>query len=430
MVHPYSSALALSFVALIAGCQVSNGDGAPAASADTTAVAPSDGVSFYGDGRLPTDAEVEATRYAGRGRGATVDTAALAAAARANPETIAQIDSTVDWAGALHLPLGGDVAGPSVVKAQVLLDRAGFSVGEIDGRWGDNTELAVVWFQQAAGLPATGLIDAATLRALVGRAGGRGPLVTETAVAAADLRGPFRPLPADIYERAELDRQGFETVAEALGEKYHAAPALLERLNPGVPLDTTLEAGTRLRVPNVAGAPRPRDAVARVVVSGRDGYLHALAADGAVVFHAPVTLGAEYDPSPQGDFRITNVARDPSWHYQPALLESVPDDQEDAVLPPGPNNAVGVVWMALSEPHYGIHGTSAPSTIGTATSSGCVRLTNWDAERLAGMVRAGTPVRFRDVTGRGGSGADSTGRESAGASRARGARPPAARTDA
>ena len=121
-----------------------------------------------------------------------------------------------------------------------------------------------------------------------------------------------------------------------------------------------------------------------------------------------MTLGAGYDPSPQGDFRITAVARNPSWHYQPGILESVPDDREDATLPPGPNNAVGVVWMALSEPHYGIHGTNAPGTIGTATSSGCVRLTNWDAARLAGLVRAGTPVRFRDITGRDGAAQDSS----------------------
>ncbi|HEX8384914.1 MAG TPA: L,D-transpeptidase family protein [Rubricoccaceae bacterium] len=402
----YSSALPFVFAVVLSACRVGGGD-APSAPSDSTAADGSSGVTVFGDGRLPTDAEVEATRYAGRGRVASIDTAALAAAARANPETIATVDSTTDWAAPPRLPLGGDVAGPSVVKVQTLLDRAGFSVGEIDGRWGDNTELALVWFQQAAGLPATGLVDAPTLRALVGRAGANGPLVVETALDEAAVRGPFERLPTDIYERAELERQGFESLAEALGERFHVAPALLERLNPGVSLDS-LTAGARLRVPNVSGAPRPRDRVARIVVSGRDGYLHALADDGAIVFHAPVTLGAEYDPSPQGDFRITNVARDPSWHYQPAILENVPDDREDAVLPPGPNNAVGVVWMALSEPHYGIHGTSAPSTIGTATSSGCIRLTNWDADRLAGMVRPGTTVRFRDVTGRGGSTSDST----------------------
>ena len=407
MTRRYTAGLLISLA--LAGCRVDS-SGEPAA-ADSTA-APAAGVSVFGDGRLPTDAEVEATRYGGRRRGVAIDTAALAAAARANPETLATIDSTADWGAAVRLPLGGDVAGPSVVKVQALLDRAGFSVGEIDGRWGDNTELAVVWFQQAASLPATGLVDAATLRALAGRAGEPDSLVATVALTATDVRGPFRALPADIYAKADLDALGFESLGEALGERFHTAPALLQRLNPGVSLDS-LSAGARLRVPNVARAPAPRDRVARLVVSGRDGYLHALAADGTVLFHAPVTLGADYDPSPQGDFRITTVARNPSWHYQPGILENVPDDREDAVLPPGPNNAVGVVWMALSEPHYGIHGTPAPSTIGTATSSGCVRLTNWDASRLAGLVRSGTPVRFRDVTGRGGAAADSTARRPA-----------------
>lgn len=383
---------------------------APSPAADASAdTAPQNGVSVYGDGTLPTDAEVEATRYAGRRRGVAVDTVALAAAARLNPETLAGIDSTTDWSARVHLPLGGSVAGPSVVRLQALLDRAGFSGGEIDGRWGDNTELAVVWFQKAAGLPQTGLVDEPTLRALQGRAGNPTALVTEAAITAADVRGPFETLPSDIYEKAELDAQGFETLGEALGEKYHASPALLARMNPGVVLDS-LAAGDRIRVPNVAGAPRSPDRVARIEISGRDGYLHAVAEDGTIVFHAPVTLGAGYDPSPQGDFRVTGIAQNPSWHYQPKILESVPDDREDAVLPPGPNNAVGVVWMALSEPHYGIHGTSAPATIGTATSSGCVRLTNWDARRLAGMIRAGTPVVFRDITGRpaGGAPADSS----------------------
>ncbi len=423
---PRAALLRSGFTLLLAfglsACRVS--DSAPEAAAPDSSAAPGAGISVYGDGGLPTDAEVEATRYGGRRSGLSADTAALAAAARANPETLAQVDSTRDWAAAVRLPLGGSVAGPSVVRVQTLLDRAGFTVGEIDGRWGDNTELAVVWLQKAVQLPPTGIVDAATLRALRGRAGEPDSLVTTVALTAADVRGPFTALPADIYAKAELDRLGFESLSEALGERFHAAPALLQRLNPGVALDS-LAAGARLRVPNVAGAPTPRDAVSRLVISGRDGYLHALATDGTVLFHAPVTLGAGYDPSPQGDFRITAVARNPSWHYQPALLSGVPDDREDATLPPGPNNAVGMVWMALSEPHYGIHGTSAPGTIGTATSSGCVRLTNWDALRLAALVRSGTTVHFRDITGREASPADSARGSSP--ARPAAARPAAAR---
>lgn len=363
--------------------------------------------TVFGDDSLPTDAEVEASRYTGRGReGMAVDTAALSAAARANPETLASIDSTGDWSPSrLTLPLGGDVSGPSVVKVQTLLDRAGFSPGEIDGRWGDNTEMAVTWLQKAANLPATGLVDRATVQALVQRAGRPNRLLVAHRLTADDVEGPFRPLPENVYERAELDRLGYESLSEHLGERFHSSPALLARLNPGLRLDS-LAAGDTLRVPNLQGTPRVPGTVSRLVVDGRAGYLHALADDGSVLFHAPITLGAAYDPSPEGELRITRIARNPSWHYQPALLSGVDDSDREATLPPGPNNAVGLVWMALSEPHYGIHGTKAPSTIGTATSSGCVRLTNWDALRVAEMVRAGTPVRFRDVAGR--RGADST----------------------
>ena len=144
------------------------------------------------------------------------------------------------------------------------------------------------------------------------------------------------------------------------------------------------------------------------MISGEGGYLHALAEDGSVLFHFPVTVGASYDPSPEGEFTVESVSRNPWWHYQPSILAGVPDDAEEARLPPGPNNAVGTVWMALSKEHYGIHGTRAPETIGYASSAGCVRLTNWDAETLADAVGAGTPVRFRDVKGRGGAATDST----------------------
>ena len=382
----------------LAACQM---DGDTAAPADGPTVDRADAVSTLGDDRLPSDAEVEAGRYAGRGRDlADVDTTGQAAAARSNPETLASLDSTRDWSSRMHLPLGGNVEGPSVAKLQVLLDRAGFSPGEIDGRWGDNTELALTWFQKDAGLKPTGIADQETVRALAQPAGNPRELITSVALTAADVAGPFTTIPDDVYERAELDSLGYESLAEKLGERFHAKPAFLAQLNGGLALDS-LAAGDSLRVPNVAQAQRPRGRVSRIVISGEAGYLHALTASGDIVFHAPVTVGASYDPSPEGEFSVESITRNPWWHYQPAILESVPDDQPEAHLPPGPNNAVGRVWMALSKEHYGIHGTKAPGTIGYASSAGCVRLTNWDALALAGMIEAGTPVRFRDVKGRG-----------------------------
>ncbi len=398
--------LLLAFGLVLAACQLDGGETeptatpAPAPAPDTTAA--SGAASTTGGLDLPSDADLEAGRYTGRGRDlAEVDTTGQAAAARNNPETLASIDTTEAWSSPIRVPLGGDVSGPSVVKLQTLLDRAGFSPGQIDGRWGDNTELALSWFQKAEGLRVTGIADRATVRALSQRAGQPGELVATVTLSEEAVAGPFVEIPDDVYAKAELDRLGYESLSEKLGERFHAAPELLARLNGGRDLDA-LRAGDTLRVPNVRNAPRPSGTVSRLVISGEAGYLHALADDGTVLFHAPVTVGASYDPSPEGAFEVTAIARNPEWHYQPSILENVPDDEPEATLPPGPNNAVGVVWMALSKEHYGIHGTSAPGTIGYASSAGCVRLTNWDAERLAGMIEAGVPVRFRDVAGRSG----------------------------
>lgn len=402
----------------LSACQLDGASDDVAPSDDMTeptiASSPSapDTVTTIGDDRLPSDADLERNRYVGRGRDlAGIDTTGQAAAARSNSETLASIDSTRDWSTQLQLPLGGDVEGPSVAKLQVLLDRAGFSPGQIDGRWGDNTELALAWFQRAADMRPTGIADSTTINALTARAGAPRQLIVARALTEDDVAGPFVEIPEDVYEKAELDRLGYESLSEKLGERFHAAPALLARLNEGVTLDS-LAAGDTLRVPNVRSAPRIDGDVSRIVISGEAGWLHALAANGDVLFHAPVTVGASYDPSPEGAFQIESVTRDPWWHYQPSILEGVPDEEEEARLPPGPNNAVGVVWMALSKEHYGIHGTSAPGTIGYASSAGCVRLTNWDALRLARLVGAGTQVRFRDVAGRSGTPSDSSGTRS------------------
>jgi lipoprotein-anchoring transpeptidase ErfK/SrfK len=312
-----------------------------------------------------------------------------------------------------------------VLRAQILLDQAGFSPGAMDGAWGANTSKAAYWYQDGHGLPVTGFVDTATFNPLLRRAGPR-PAVARYAVTADDVAGPFVTLPESPYEQAELECLCYESAWEKLGERFHSTGALLARLNPGV--DTaSVAAGTQLWVPNVerpsaasqpqvahlstqsrggqgpeagsvpadSGRPIAEPRVARILISKKGSYLHALDAAGRVLMHFPTTLGSTYDPSPTGEYHVTRVAFDPEFHYNPKLYSEVPDTRPDAHLPPGPNSPVGVVWMALSKPHYGIHGTASPSTIGYADSHGCVRLTNWDAWWLAEHTAEGTPVEFR-----------------------------------
>jgi lipoprotein-anchoring transpeptidase ErfK/SrfK len=299
--------------------------------------------------------------------------------------------------GAMHLPIRGGAQGPSVLRAQVLLDRVLFSPGIIDGKWGSNGEKAVYWFQRREGLRATGEVDRATFDRLFELAGTPGELVVVHTLTNDDVEGPFVTIPSDIYEQAELDCSCYESLAEKLGERFHTDPELLGRLNPGVDLDG-LGAGDRINVPRIRDQNAGVNAgIARIVVSANGHFVHALDGQDRIVMHFPSTLGSSYDPSPDGEFEITSITEEPWWHYQPAILEHVDSSEPDARIPPGPNSAVGLVWMALSKPHYGIHGTSRPETIGYATSAGCVRLTNWDALFLARRVDSGVAVVFRDT---------------------------------
>jgi lipoprotein-anchoring transpeptidase ErfK/SrfK len=317
-----------------------------------------------------------------------------------------QISKATVNRAARGLPISGDVEGPSVARIQILLDMNRFSPGVIDGRWGKNTEKAVYWFQRSNGLPANGEVDRQTLDAL--ERGATGEIVITRRLTDADVSGPFESLPEDVYERADQPCLCYESQREQLGEVFHTTPGLLEQLNPGVDLDA-VAAGESLDVPAVepfhlGGMPEGKytggGSVARIVISDGGHYLHALDDTGNVLMHFPSTLGADYAPSPDGEFSVRSITFDPTWHYKPDLLSRVDPSRPDAVLPEGPNNAVGVVWMQLSRDHYGIHGTSAPETIGYVTSHGCVRLTNWDAAALGQNIPAGVPVEFKDVTGR------------------------------
>ena len=295
-----------------------------------------------------------------------------------------------------RFPITRDGGGPTMLALQRLLDRVRFSPGVIDGRWGKNTEKAVYWLQDALGLEATGEPDRALWERLVAEVGEGSP-VRRHRVTAADLEGPFVEIPEEVGEQAELECLCHESPAEALAERFHTTRELLAKLNPEADLDA-LAAGAELWVPDVERYAKDGgrdDRVARIVVAKDGFYLHALDDRGRLLYHFPTTVGGGYDPSPSGGLRVTATAWDPTFHYQPELFADVPDTEEEHLLPAGPNSPVGLVWMQLSEDNYGIHGTSAPETIGYATSHGCVRLTNWDALYLAGRAAKGTPVEFR-----------------------------------
>jgi lipoprotein-anchoring transpeptidase ErfK/SrfK len=352
------------------------------------------------------------------------------------PEKWEDITVATANAGTYNLPVGRGHSGPSVLHVQVLLNRAFFSVGMLDGRWGRNTQTAVTWLQAREGLPATGTVDSVTYARLVQLAG-EGPTVREHVLTEDEVRGPFVEIPADIYAHARLRCSCYESLSEKLTENFQAHVTLLQRLNPGVKLDS-VTAGTVLNVPQVRDtAAAPSGVVKQIVVSGSSNYLQALDSAGTILYHFAATLGATIDPSPVGDYRVTSIHPNPWWNYQPKLLAHVPDDRPNALIPPGPNNAVGRVWMSLSAPHYGIHGTKSPETIGYAESAGCVRLTNWDVVFLSSRVAPGTPVSFREIRGRVqpadtaaqpavlGVSPDSTRRDSAAAARPDTARRPA-----
>lgn len=283
----------------------------------------------------------------------------------------------------------------SVLRVQILLDRANFSPGVIDGRWGKNTEKAIFWFQHHEGLEATGFVDEDTLRRLA-RHGDDAAAVAFYDVRGEDLAGPFTPNPPNIYEKAKLSCLCHESPLAQIAESFRTTPALLVELNPEVDFDA-LQEGARILVPNVAdrSSHEPRGEIAVILVSHSGSYTHALDNDGEILYHFPSTLGSRYSPSPVGAFHVVDIVPWPRFYYTPRLFDSVPDDRPEAVLPPGPNSPVGAVWIELSASSYGIHGTNAPETIGTATSHGCVRLTNWDAQTLAERVERGTPVVFR-----------------------------------
>lgn len=331
----------------------------------------------------------------------------------ADDSAYSQISEKTANAALTRFPIRVPKRGPIALQIQVLLDRAHFSPGIIDGVWGDNASKALAFFRSPTAADSIAsdsvvTIDEATYTRLKSAAASKAALTRYT-VTAEDVKGPFVNIPDNVYEQAKLQCLCYASAAEGVAEKFHTSQKLILQLNPGATLGN-LTAGTVLLVPNIDLESVPSTSasvtsdsasagatgqVAKLIISRKGFWTHAVDASGKILYHFPSTLGAGYDPSPTGDFKVTNIAWNPAFHYQPTLFAEVSDKKPEAHLPKGPNSPVGVVWMALSKPHYGIHGTSAPETIGYANSHGCVRLTNWDATELGRLVGAGTRVEFQ-----------------------------------
>jgi lipoprotein-anchoring transpeptidase ErfK/SrfK len=312
---------------------------------------------------------------------------AHAHAHRAPPSLSADAVNQVEYAPSVKL----DQVNPLMLKAEILLDRAAVSPGQIDGKDGENARKAITAFQQAHGLDATGRLDQNTWNALT--QGFDQPAIVAHEISEQDVKGPFaKAIPKDLEKMARLHHLSYTSPLELLGEKFHVDPKLLKLLNPGKRFD---QVGTSILVPNVGERDRA-GRVTKIEVDKSARGLRALGENGELIAFYPASIGSEEKPAPSGQFKVRRIAQNPTYHYDPKFKFKGVHTNRKLTIAAGPNNPVGVVWIDLTKESYGIHGTPNPERIGKTSSHGCIRLTNWDALDLAARVRKGTPVDFVD----------------------------------
>jgi lipoprotein-anchoring transpeptidase ErfK/SrfK len=275
-----------------------------------------------------------------------------------------------------------------LIRAQVLLDRAHFSPGVIDGKEGGNFSNALMAYEAARKLPVDGKLDADVWAALAEDAR---PAAMDYVIAPDDVKGPFpAAIPTDYAEMAKLDHLGYLSPAEALAERFHMDEALLRALNPGADFAT---AGATIIVTAATGEPLTAK-VAAIEVDKAKRQLRAYGDDGALIAVYPATVGSTERPAPSGEWAVRTLAPNPTYTFDPKRLTFGDKGQGKLTIAAGPNNPVGSTWIDLTKDTYGIHGAPDPRLVGKVASHGCVRLTNWDAAQLGAAVRKGTKVKF------------------------------------
>jgi lipoprotein-anchoring transpeptidase ErfK/SrfK len=290
----------------------------------------------------------------------------------------------------LPVPLPTETSRPvrDTLETQVALARLAISPGSIDSANGSQTHAAIAAFQRSQHLTATGILDTNTRVRLLLAA----PVLTTYIVTSNDLAG-LQPIGKTWLEKSHQTELAYETELERVAETAHSNPSLIKKLNPGV-VWSNLVTGTVLKIPDV-NYPEPEDKAAFVVIHLSDRFLEAFDAQTNLLAHFPCSIAAKVDKRPLGALEVITVIPHPNYTVNPEMF---PESEElqamgrKVVVPPGPNNPVGVAWIGLNRPGYGMHGTPVPEQVGRTESHGCFRLANWDAAYMIKLAWVGMPV--------------------------------------